>query len=79
MPQTICPPLSGVMLAANVSTGGQVRILTGSGDPNLAATDNANADIANSSIGSIFLRMDAPDSTHALYVKTAQPGTWTAK
>lgn len=79
MPQVIAPPLSGVMLAANVTTGGQVRILTGTGDPNSAATDNAAGDIANSSIGSIYLRMDAPDSTHALYVKTAQPGTWTAK
>lgn len=31
-------------------------------------------------IGALYLRVDAPDNTHALYVKTSAPDTgWTAK
>ena len=82
MPQTIAPPIAGMMLAINPA-GGQVKILVGSGDPNSASTDSSAADLSSASVGSLFLRMDAPDSTHALYVKTTYsagaPGTWTAK
>jgi hypothetical protein len=84
MPQVIAPPISGIDLGFAGSTGGRVRLLVGTGDPNTAATDNGNSDLASSAIGSLFLRNDAPDSTHGLYVKTAlgvpgSVGTWTAK
>ena len=82
MPQTITPPIAGHMLAVNPN-GGSVKILTGSGDPNQASTDSSAGDIASAGVGSLFLRMDAPDSTHALYVKTSfsagSAGTWTPK
>jgi hypothetical protein len=77
MPQVITPPLAGHMLAINPN-GGQVKILTGSGDPNAAATDSSAGDIASAAVGSLFLRMDGSTST-TLYVKTATPNTWTAK
>jgi hypothetical protein len=69
----IVPPLSGVRL--NI-TG--TFIFAGVGDPNAASTDNSDSQLAGASIGSIFLRTDAPDSTHAFYVKSAA-STWTAK
>lgn len=78
------PPLGGIQLAQNLSTGTQVKVLTGNGDPNLAATDSSASDLANASTGSIFLRMDGATST-SLYVKTgvntasATTGTWTGK
>lgn len=70
---------SGHMLAEGPGGVGQVLILTGSGDPN-SITDSAdlNPGIQSAAVGSLFLRQDAPDSTHALYVKTAA-GTWTPK
>ena len=78
----VTPPLGGIQLAINPN-GGLLKVLTGSGDPNVAATDSSAGDIASAGVGSLFLRMDAPDSTHGLYVKTAfvsgAPGTWTAK
>jgi hypothetical protein len=84
MPQVIAPPISGIDLGFAGSTGGRVRLLVGTGDPNVSATDNSNGDIASAAIGSLFLRNDGPDSTHCHYIKTAlgnagSPGTWTAK
>jgi len=74
----IVPPLSGVSFG---SSG--VKILAGPGDPGLATTDDRNGSVASSAVGSLFLRTDAPDSTHGLYVKTAfatgSAGTWTSK
>ena len=70
------------MLAINPN-GGQVKLLAGSGDPNLAATDSSAGDLASAGVGSLYTRMDGPDPTHCFYVKTAYsagaPGTWTAK
>jgi hypothetical protein len=69
---------------AGLSFGGSnVKIAIGVGDPNVS--DNVNADLAACAIGSLFLRTDTPDTTHALYVKTgansisAPSGTWTPK
>lgn len=85
MPQlTATPPLSGIQLATNVS-GGQVKVLTGTGDPNLSATDSSAGDLANASIGSLYLRQDGSSTTTCFYVKTgatsgaAPTGTWTGK
>jgi hypothetical protein len=78
------PPLGGIQLAVNVTTGTQVRIACGTGDPNLAATDSSASDLANASTGSIFLRLDGSTST-SLYVKTGvtsvsnPTGVWTGK
>ena len=81
MPQAIAPPIGGHMLAANPN-GGQVKVLTGSGDPNQSATDSNQGDLASAGVGSIYLRMDAPDSGHVIYAKSAfvqgGVGTWTA-
>lgn len=81
MPQTIAPPLGGIMLAINPN-GGQVKILTGMGDPNVEGSDNASSDVDSSAVGSLYLRMDGGAST-TLYVKTAfvqgAPGTWVGK
>ena len=73
MPQVIAPPLAGFTMG---SIG--VKILAGSGDPNIAATDNSASDLSSSGIGSLFLRIDGSTST-TLYVKTALPNTWTPK
>ena len=54
---------------------GQVVILFGSGDPN-SVTD---ASLNGAAVGSLWSRLDGPDSTRCLYVKTALPNTWTAK
>ncbi len=80
----ITPPLSGLDCGFIGSNNTRVKILVGAGDPNTAATDNSATDIAGCGLGSLYLRNDAPDSTHALYVKTGlgtagSPGTWTAK
>lgn len=81
MPQTITPPLGGHMLAINPN-GGQVKILTGSGDPNQTATDSSAGDLSSAGVGSLYLRMDAPTSATTLYAKTSFSqggvGTWTA-
>lgn len=84
MPQTVTPPLAGIDLGfASGST--RVKLICGTGDPNTASTDSSGDDLGSAGIGSLFLRNDAPDSTHALYVKTgavtiaAPNGTWTAK
>jgi hypothetical protein len=61
-------------------------ILCGFGDPN----SSAQVDVQNAGVGSLFLRQDAPDTTHALYVCTTTgipktvtdngtPAVWTAK
>lgn len=63
-----------------------VLILAGVGDPNTSAT----LDVQNAGVGSLFLREDAPDANHALYICTtagipatgpqsAVPAVWTAK
>lgn len=67
-------------------------ILCGNGDPNSITDFGVGVQGAaglgtightlppqNIGIGSLYLRMDAPDLTHALYVKTDNNGTWTAK
>lgn len=85
MPQVITPPLGGIQLCRNLSTGGPIKILAGQGDPNLAASDSSAGDLAGSAIGSLFLRMDGASTTSVLYVKTgattvsAPTGTWTNK
>ena len=70
----VVPPLAGL----DFGTVG-VRILAGAGDPNVASTDDKNGSIQSAGIGSLFLRSDAPDSTHALFTKTSLPNTWTNK
>lgn len=85
MPQmTVTPPLSGIDLGfASGST--RVKLLVGTGDPNLAATDSSVGDLLNAGIGSLYLRNDGFTTSTCLYVKTglatggAPTGTWTAK
>jgi hypothetical protein len=83
MPQVIVPPLSGIDLGFAAASNTRVKLVVGTGDPNVAATDDANGDLASSAVGSLYLRNDGPDATHCLYVKTAvvpgTTGTWTAK
>jgi hypothetical protein len=62
----------------------QVRHFCGSGDPNAASDPDGT--LAASALGSVYSRVDGPDSTHCFYVKTAMPvggtsptGTWTNK
>jgi hypothetical protein len=80
MPQITGYPGAGIRLSKSV------LILTGSGDPN----SSTQVDVMNAGVGSLFLRQDAPDTTHALYVCTAAgipttvsqngtPAVWTAK
>jgi hypothetical protein len=68
---TIFPPFGGIELGAGV------RVLFGAGDPNLVA--DVNATLSGATIGSTYQRTDAPDATHALYVKTSLPNIWTNK
>jgi len=76
----ITPPLGGQLFG---SSG--FRVLFGSGDPNDSSTDSSAGDLAAASIGSTYSRLDGPDSTHCLYVKTgavsvsAPTGVWTNK
>jgi hypothetical protein len=75
----ISPPLFGLEFGIS-----GVKILSGAGDPNVAATDNKSNSIASAAVGSVFHRTDLVDTTHQLYVKTALaigsgPGTWTPK
>ena len=83
MPQAITPPLGGIQIALGLNGVGQVKVLTGVGDPNQSTTDSSAGDLSSAAVGSIYLRQDAPDSTTALYVKTAfasgASGSWTAK
>ena len=71
--------IGGIMLGLGLAGVGQIVHLFGAGDPN-TITD---ASVVGACVGSLWSRLDAPDSTHALYVKTAivagAPGTWTAK
>lgn len=80
MPQVVGYPGSGLKLSKGVS------IFTGAGDPNSSAT----RDVQQAQIGSLYLRVDAPDSTHCLYICTtsalrqtatqnATVSAWTAK
>ncbi len=67
-----------------------VYIFSGAGDPNLLVTVT-NSGAINAGVGSLWLRTDAPDTTHALYVCTtagkvqgpngepAVAGVWTPK
>jgi hypothetical protein len=70
---------TGIMLDIPPSGVGQITILTGVGDPNLAndAADST-AGVNSAGIGSLYLRQDGSTTT-TLYVKTALPNTWTAK
>ena len=62
---------------------GPVVEVVGTGDPNTATAVNGLIDLTLADVGSVFHRTDAPDATHAFYVKTAfvqlTPGTWTNK
>lgn len=80
MPQITGYPGSGIRLSKSV------LILCGFGDPN----NSAQVDVNNAGVGSLFLRQDAPDTAHALYVCTTAgvpqtvaqngvPAIWTAK
>jgi len=74
----------GLMLAPGI------YIFSGPGDPNNQAAVT-NSGLVNAGVGSLWLRTDAPDSTHALYVCTvagsppnaqgsaAVAGAWTPK
>jgi len=83
MPQVIVPPLLGIELGPGANGIGVMRLLAGSGDPNISSTDNSGGSIAGAAVGSVFHRLDTVDTTHQLYVKTGfvlnAPGTWTAK
>ena len=73
----------GIQLAPNV------YIFSGVGDPNLQPTVT-NSGRVNAGVGSLWLRTDAPDSSHAVYVcvsagvppnaqgSPAIAGVWTA-
>lgn len=84
MPQVITPPLAGLDLGF-ASGNLRVKILVGTGDPNVVATDSTGGDIAGAALASLYLRLDGPDSTHFLYVKTGlatgnnPAGMWTPK
>jgi hypothetical protein len=80
MPQITGYPGAGIRLSKSV------LILCGFGDPNTSA----QVDVQNAGVGSLFLRQDAPDTTHCLYVATTAgipttvsqngtPAVWTAK
>ncbi|HJT68786.1 MAG TPA: hypothetical protein VJ731_01230 [Terriglobales bacterium] len=85
MPQIITPPLAGHELGFTAGSNTRVKLLVGSGDPNTSSTDSSAGDLATAGVGSLYLRNDAPDINHALYVKTAlgtvsnPTGTWTPK
>ncbi len=78
MPQVTGFPDNGLAL------GKSLYILAGTGDPAVSTTP----DVVDAAVGSLYLRRDAPDATHALYVCTSR-GTdptsgasismWTAK
>lgn len=67
--------IGGIQLGLGLNGVGQLVHLFGSGDPNA----NTDPSVASAAVGSLWSRLDAPDSTHALYVKTALPNTWTGK
>jgi hypothetical protein len=78
MPQPVGFPDNGLAL------GKSLYILAGTGDPAASTTP----DVQSAAIGSIYLRRDAPDASHALYVCTsrgtdptsgASISVWTAK
>jgi hypothetical protein len=81
MPQIVgTPPITGHQIAEGPNRVGQISILTGAGDPNtISDFDGSRPGVVSAAVGSLFLRQDAPDATHALYVKTAMPNTWTPK
>ena len=62
-------PVPGILL------GNDVYILRGAYDPNVAANLPAASVVNTVALGSLFLRTD----TGTLYVKSAEPNTWTAK
>lgn len=67
--------IGGLMLGLGLNGVGQVVYLFAAGDPNA----NTDPSVASAAVGSLYSRLDGPDSTHCLYVKTALPNTWTAK
>lgn len=67
--------IGGIQLGLGIGGVGQVVHLFGCGDPN-SVTDPS---VASAAVGSLWSRLDGPDSTHCLYVKTALPNTWTNK
>lgn len=82
MPQvigTLGTGVTGHMIGLGLNPNSQVLELMGPGDPN-SGTDPA---IASAEVSSIYHRVDAPDATHAIYVKTVfvagANGTWTPK
>jgi hypothetical protein len=74
----LIPPLSGLSLGSN-----GVIIASGPGDPNQISNDDGNGSLQRATVGSLFLRTDAPSSSTSLYSKTGATvsggtGTWTA-
>ena len=75
--------VKGLMLGTGVN--GPICILYGNGDPgtNVSVGGGLVIDLDECDVGSIFVRNDAPDASHLLYVKTAwaykSNGTWAAK
>jgi hypothetical protein len=61
-------PVPGLLL------GNDVYILRGAYDPNVVPNLPASSTVSTVALASLFLRTD----TGAVYVKTAQPNTWTA-
>jgi hypothetical protein len=66
-------------IVPGLALGLNVFILRGPGDPNISSTLPPTSEVNTVAVGSLWLRTDGPDSGHVLYVKTAQPNTWTAK
>jgi hypothetical protein len=78
MPQIVGNPsagIGGIQLGLGLGGVGQLVHLFAVGDPNVLT----DASILSAAVGSLFSRLDGPDSTHVLYVKTSLPNTWTAK
>ena len=76
-------PLGRVLAAPGPIGSPPVVQFFDAGDPN--SRSDADHMLAVCALGSTFQRIDGPDSTHCLYVKTgvataaAPTGTWTAK
>jgi hypothetical protein len=64
----------GIVLG-RAASGGIVYEFHGEFDPNLATVFSQNIPPATVALGSIFLRTDLGQ----LFLKTAQPNTWTQK
>ena len=76
MAQITGNPAAGIGgMQLGIGANGPLVHLWGNGDPN-AISDGS---VVSAALGSLFTRLDSPDSSHFLYVKTAAPNTWTGK